>query len=61
MQGDEPNTKSYDTSLPVIGEVMDLAQTFRTIVIGSLAVLLLLLVLIVFLITRAVRRKRNNL
>lgn len=54
----EANDRVYDTTLPVIGEVMDLGRSFLIIVIVVLAVLLLLVALVVFLIVRGVKRRR---
>ena len=55
----EENARTYDTALPVIGEVMDLGKVFLTAVIIILFVLLAILALIVWLIVRSVRRRRK--
>jgi len=60
VRGDEPNTRSYDPSLPVIGEVMDLGTAFRTVVFVTLGVIVLLAALIVFFIVQAVRKRRKK-
>lgn len=55
----EENTRTYDTSLPVVGEVMDIGKVFLTAVMIILAVLLAILALIVWLIVRSIRRRRK--
>jgi hypothetical protein len=56
----EANTRDYDTSLPVIGEQMDLGQMLRTAIVIAVCVLAAITALIVFLIVRAVRRRRKK-
>ncbi len=60
VRGDAPNTRAYDTSLPVIGEVMDLGRMFRTVVFSVLGVIVLLLALLVFFIVRTVKKRRRK-
>ena len=54
----ENNTRSYDTSLPEVGEVKDLNRMIRTALTVILLVLAALLALIVWLIVRAVRKRK---
>ena len=59
FRGGDQNIRTYDTSLPVIGDVMDLGKAFSTAVLIILFVLLAILALIVWLIVRSVRKKRK--
>ena len=59
VQGGEPNTRTYDTSLPAVGNVMDLGRMFLVAVTAVLFVLLVLIGLIVWLIVRGVRKRRK--
>ena len=54
----EANGRNYDTSLPEIGEVMDLNAMLRTALIVIACVLAVLAVLIVLLVRHLIRRHR---
>lgn len=58
FEGGEANNITYDLSLPVVGEVMDLAGMIRTAFIVVVVVLVLLLALIVRGIVRFVRKRK---
>ncbi len=59
MRDGEPNSRTYRLDLPEVGEVMDLAATFRRALWIGGAVIAALLGLIVWLIVRAVRKRRR--
>lgn len=54
----EPNGRNYDTSLPEIGEVMDLNAMLRTALIVIACVLVVLIVLVILLVRNIVRKHR---
>lgn len=54
----EPNGRNYDTSLPEIGEVMDLNAMFRTALIVIACVLVVIIVLVILLVRHIVRKHR---
>lgn len=54
------NTRTYDLTVPEIGEVMDLNRTIRIALGAAVGVVLLLIFLIVWLTVRAVRRVRRR-
>ena len=60
MCGDEHNGHDYDLSLPVIGEVLDLAGLVRTAATTAICVIVALIALIVWLIIRRKRKKNAH-
>ena len=60
MCGDEHNGRDYDLSLPVIGEVLDLAGLVRTAATTAICVIVALIALIVWLIIRRKRKKNAH-
>ncbi len=57
MQGGEPNTQSYDLSLPEVGPVLDLNAMLRNVLIIAALVLAALIGLIVWLVVRKHRKR----
>ncbi|MBQ4381200.1 MAG: hypothetical protein II794_00515 [Oscillospiraceae bacterium] len=53
------NALTYDTALPVVGQVLDLAAAVRIVFALAIIIPLLILALIIFLIVRHVRKKRR--
>lgn len=56
---DEENTREYDLSLPVIGKVMDLNRTIKTVFIIIVMIIAALLLLIIRIICKTVRKKKK--
>ena len=52
------NDREYDTSLPVIGEVMDLTALLKRALVITACVLILLIVVIAAVIRNVLRRRR---
>ena len=57
MQGDAPNPRAYDLTMPKIGPVMDLNAMLRNALIISAVVILALIGLIVWIVVRKRRKK----
>lgn len=56
----EHNDREYDTSLPIIGEVMDLTTMLRKTLMIAACVLILLVVVIVVVIRKVLRKRRTK-
>ena len=58
FQDGEHNDREYDTSLPIIGEVMDLTALLKKALVITACVLILLIVVIVVVIRKVLRKRR---
>ena len=58
FQDGEHNDREYDTSLPIVGEVMDLTALLKKALVIIAGVLTLLIVVIVAVIRRVLRKRR---
>lgn len=56
----EHNDREYDTSLPVVGEVMDLTALLKRALVIAACVLILLVVVIVVVIRKVLRKRRTK-
>ncbi len=60
FQDGEHNDREYDTSLPVIGEVMDVTALLKKALVIAACVLILLIVVIVVVIRKVLRKRRTK-